>query len=110
MYAFILICFFFFIKNYLLFVFRVIVITSFLFPYFYLIPYAIGHLLCCNVLTRIKLAASARGMDTIFSMMDGTKLDLSGINVGDFDTKARKDILSRLNSAISQVQNFTVDK
>lgn len=54
--------------------------------------------------------ATTRGMESVFSMMDGTKLDLSGISVGDFDTKARKDILSRLNSAMNQVQNFTVEK
>ena len=42
----------------------------------------------------------------VFSNMDGSKLDLSGINVSDFDSQARLDIMAKLNSAIFQVQSF----
>ena len=38
--------------------------------------------------------------------MDGSKLDLSTINVSEFSSQARMDILAKLNSAFSQVQSF----
>jgi hypothetical protein len=42
-------------------------------------------------------------------MGDGAKIDLSDLNMQDFDSKARSDLLAKLTSAFTQVQNFVVE-
>eukprot|EP00026_Physarum_polycephalum_P018024 Phypoly_transcript_19454.p1 GENE.Phypoly_transcript_19454~~Phypoly_transcript_19454.p1 ORF type:complete len:215 (+),score=31.86 Phypoly_transcript_19454:52-696(+) len=44
----------------------------------------------------------------LFTKIDGSKLDLSSIPVSEFASKAQRDVLSKLNSAFSEMQSFSI--